>query len=282
MYEVVEYGEVVENPEVEFVAEDEGIVEFDGNNVIAVGEGSTTVSVTYKDKSVTLSITVLPNYVGETFDNSVSLAVGTTYELYNGEEEIGGRKEGIYKYVTGDTHANGYWSHRIVNSKSALNAIDAYKENGYKYFAFDLYLTGNARFLAPIGGSGDTFYAPFNEYFDVDGLKVIADGKVTNKFEANKWLTIVYDVRERIMIDPAANMLFYLALDGSNFVSYIDNIRYYLDSEFMPEAGILSYEEKRGASKVLRMAAMTYVAALAMSLAQLLRLILRYGGRRDE
>ncbi len=46
--------------------------------------------------------------------------------------------------------------------------------------------------------------------------------------------------------------------------------------------GILSYEEKRGASKVLRMAAMTYVAALAMSLAQLLRLILRYGGRRDE
>ena len=44
--------------------------------------------------------------------------------------------------------------------------------------------------------------------------------------------------------------------------------------------GILSYEEKQGASKVLRMAAMTYVAALAMSLAQLLRLILRYGGNR--
>ncbi len=44
--------------------------------------------------------------------------------------------------------------------------------------------------------------------------------------------------------------------------------------------GILSYEEKRGASKVLKMAAMTYVASLAMSLAQLLRLILRYGGNR--
>lgn len=44
--------------------------------------------------------------------------------------------------------------------------------------------------------------------------------------------------------------------------------------------GILSYEEKQGASKVLRMAAMTYVASLAMSLAQLLRLILRYGGNR--
>ena len=44
--------------------------------------------------------------------------------------------------------------------------------------------------------------------------------------------------------------------------------------------GILSYEEKQGASKVLKMAAMTYVASLAMSLAQLLRLILRFGGNR--
>ncbi len=44
--------------------------------------------------------------------------------------------------------------------------------------------------------------------------------------------------------------------------------------------GILSYEEKVGAGKVLKMAAMTYIASLAMSLAQLLRLILRYGGNR--
>ena len=44
--------------------------------------------------------------------------------------------------------------------------------------------------------------------------------------------------------------------------------------------GILTLEEKQGAAKVLKMAAMTYVASLAMSLAQLLRLILRYGGNR--
>ena len=44
--------------------------------------------------------------------------------------------------------------------------------------------------------------------------------------------------------------------------------------------GLLTFEEKAGASKVLKMAAMTYVAALAVSLAQLLRLIIRYGGRR--
>ncbi len=44
---------------------------------------------------------------------------------------------------------------------------------------------------------------------------------------------------------------------------------------------ILSFEEKLGATKVLKAAALTYVAALAVSVAQLLRLIFRFTGRRD-
>ncbi len=44
--------------------------------------------------------------------------------------------------------------------------------------------------------------------------------------------------------------------------------------------GLLSFEEKLGATKVLKSAAMTYVAALAVSLANILRLILRANGRR--
>lgn len=43
---------------------------------------------------------------------------------------------------------------------------------------------------------------------------------------------------------------------------------------------LLTVEEKRGAQKVLKVAAMTYVAALAVSVAQLLRLIFRFTGRR--
>lgn len=46
--------------------------------------------------------------------------------------------------------------------------------------------------------------------------------------------------------------------------------------------GLLSFEEKNGAAKVLKMAAMTYIAALATSVAQILRLILLYGGRRNR
>jgi Zn-dependent membrane protease YugP len=43
---------------------------------------------------------------------------------------------------------------------------------------------------------------------------------------------------------------------------------------------LLTQDEQRGAKKVLTAAAMTYVAATAVSLAQLLRLVLIFGGRR--
>ena len=46
------------------------------------------------------------------------------------------------------------------------------------------------------------------------------------------------------------------------------------------EANILTSEEQKGARKTLKAAALTYVAATAVALAQLLRLILMFGGRR--
>lgn len=46
------------------------------------------------------------------------------------------------------------------------------------------------------------------------------------------------------------------------------------------DAGILTQEEQRGAKKTLQAAALTYVAATAVALAQLLRLILIFGNRR--
>ena len=44
--------------------------------------------------------------------------------------------------------------------------------------------------------------------------------------------------------------------------------------------GLLDDQELRGARKVLTAAALTYVAALLVSLAQLLRYLLAFGGRR--
>ena len=50
----------------------------------------------------------------------------------------------------------------------------------------------------------------------------------------------------------------------------------------LAQSGILYGEEISGAKKVLKAAALTYVAALVSSLAQLLRLILIFGGRRRD
>ena len=47
-------------------------------------------------------------------------------------------------------------------------------------------------------------------------------------------------------------------------------------------SGRVSELELYGIEKVLKAAAMTYVAALAVSLAQLLRLVIRFGGRRND
>lgn len=48
------------------------------------------------------------------------------------------------------------------------------------------------------------------------------------------------------------------------------------------EANLLDENELDGAKKTLRAAALTYVAAAAVSLTQLLRLLLIFGGRRDD
>ena len=48
------------------------------------------------------------------------------------------------------------------------------------------------------------------------------------------------------------------------------------------DAGILTTEEQRGARKTLTAAAMTYVAATAVALAQLLRLLVLFSGRRRD
>ena len=240
-------GEKVESAQFEFIAQTDGIVNIADGKVVAIGEGTTKVTVKLGDLTDEFTVTVLPNWVEETFNNTVSAALGTEYASYTGEE-IGGRTEGLFRYTTTDTTVEGanYWQQRIVNTQSSQMCIDLYKNNGYRYFAFDMYVTKPAAMLAPIGGSGDTFYAPADRYFDVDGLMILADGKITNKLEANKWITVVYDLRQRILLDAAANTEFYLALHESNLTTYLSNIRYYLDDAFIPEEGKLSYENKDG------------------------------------
>ena len=52
--------------------------------------------------------------------------------------------------------------------------------------------------------------------------------------------------------------------------------------ETIESAGLLTAEEQKGAKKTLTAAAMTYVAATAVALMQLLRLVMLFGGRRRD
>jgi Zn-dependent membrane protease YugP len=52
--------------------------------------------------------------------------------------------------------------------------------------------------------------------------------------------------------------------------------------ETLENAGILTWDELEPAKKVLRAAALTYVASAAVAIASLLRLVLLAGGRRDD
>ena len=52
--------------------------------------------------------------------------------------------------------------------------------------------------------------------------------------------------------------------------------------EAIASGNILTEEEQRGARKTLTAAALTYVAATAVALAQLLRLLVIFGGRRRD
>ena len=50
--------------------------------------------------------------------------------------------------------------------------------------------------------------------------------------------------------------------------------------EAIESAGLLTHEEQQGARKTLKAAAMTYVAATAVAVAQVVRLLVLFGGRR--
>ena len=52
--------------------------------------------------------------------------------------------------------------------------------------------------------------------------------------------------------------------------------------ETIESSGLLTYEEQRGAKKTLKAAAMTYVAATAVALAQVVRLLILFGRRRRD
>lgn len=239
-YNLIDNGEVISNPEMNYTIEDPTLLSIDGNTIVAFKIGSTTVHASYANNpsiSVDFSVNIKPNYVEGSFNNDVSASYGATYTPYSGK--VGSRSGEMMKYYNGDLMHNdetdSYWNHRLMNDHASTNAIEAYRNLGFRYFAFDIYMEKEARPLLLLDGLSTTFYVPYDTYFQSEIVQVIDEnGNYINKFVKQQWLTVVYDIKARIEFEPDSTLNCYLALNADGLNSYIMNVRYYLDSSFLP------------------------------------------------
>lgn len=208
----------------------------DEGNIVGKAEGTATVKVKYaSDETVftEVTVTVKPNYIGTSFFASgVGDEIKQSYKPYEGEAEIGGRKEGIFEYTQGD---GADWDSRMSYAEAGDSIVNNARK-GYKYFGYDLYLGGSQIYIGLDHADCQWFGA--GAYLRTDYMQVIdcETGAITNRLERNKWIRIVYN------LDYYLNNSSYAAFAETGFFyaqsgtpgshSYIDNVRWYLDDEY--------------------------------------------------
>ena len=209
-----------------------------GNTVTAKAVGESKIKVAYAEDpsvSATVSVSVHENYIEESFINSSVLDV--TYEPYTGEEEIGGRKEGVFVYQQNE--GNSYYDCRVFVSRRMDMLRDVYAE-GARYFAYDIYYTSDADLYL---GLDYKTYFPVYDRFESDWLMMLdSEGNEINRPLNDEWFTIVYDLYALVLQYPSANAAFYLVQTDETPV-YVSNIRWWLDDSFFQEEEAVTYTQ---------------------------------------
>lgn len=212
-----------------------------GNTVTAKGVGEATIKVAYAEDSsvsVTVSVHVHDNYIEENFINSSVLDV--TYDPYTGDEEIGGRKEGVYVYQQNE--GSSYYDCRVFVSRRMDMLRDVYAE-GARYFAYDIYYTSDADLYL---GLDYKTYFPVYDRFESDWLMMLdSEGNVINRPVNDEWFTIVYDLYALVLQYPSANAAFYLVQTDDTPV-YVSNIRWWLDNSFFQPEEEVTFTQGNG------------------------------------
>ncbi len=248
--EVCEQGKLVKEPQLSYriVEGDEGCVRLEDNTVIAQAVGSATVEISLQDKPEivdTFVVKVDPPYEPETFEIA-DLAKGVSYEPYKGN--VGGRTEGLTRYMSGTLSKtpegwNDIWPNRVVNSKIGGDLIEAYR-SGYRYFTYDIYLTGPSELLLGYTNGGTTYNVPYDTFFYTSWVKILDEnGEVLNRVVAGRWLTVVYDMYAFILEYPTATLSYFYTSHVENMEVYFSNICYRMDDSFMVDDGV-SYEKE--------------------------------------
>lgn len=208
----------------------------DEGNIVGKAEGTATVKVKYaSDETVftEVTVTVKPNYIGTSFFASgVGDEIKQSYKPYEGEAEIGGRKEGIFEYTQGD---GADWDSRMSYAEAGDSIVNNARK-GYKYFGYDLYLGGSQIYIGLDHADCQWFGA--GAYLRTDYMQVIdcETGAITNRLERNKWIRIVYNLdyylNDSSYVAFAETGFFYAQSGTPGSHSYIDNVRWYLDDEY--------------------------------------------------
>lgn len=208
----------------------------DEGNIVGKAEGTATVKVKYgADETVftEVTVTVKPNYIGTSFFASgVGDEIKQSYKPYDGEAEIGGRKEGIFEYTQGD---GADWDSRMSYAEAGDSIVNNARK-GYKYFGYDLYLGGSQIYIGLDHADCQWFGA--GAYLRTDYMQVIdcETGAITNRLERNKWIRIVYNLdyylNDSSYVAFAETGFFYAQSGTPGSHSYIDNVRWYLDDEY--------------------------------------------------
>ncbi len=248
---VVYQGQIVENPT--FTAEITGnSVEFiNGTTIKMVTTGQSHLVLKYTEDeslSVSLTVNVQHGYVDESFVNNNITSAGVYYEWTN--ETVGGRT-GMMKYVSGnytydDQGWTDYWgNHKLETTQDNANMGNKYRYEGYRYFAYDLYVDGDSFNLLFGMPNMMTFFARTGQLFRSDYFMVLdEDGNITNRLEPRKWQTIVYDIYEILYDYPSIPMKFNFAMEAENVPAYIMNSRYWLSDAFITNK--VEYTEQSG------------------------------------
>lgn len=227
------------------IASGEEFIRIEDGMVYAKAEGQAEVVATYSKNGInataSVQVNVLPNYVeGEMVKPITPYQDKITYEPCT--QSVGGRQsDNMYAYCAGETvKSDNCFEHRVVNKDVDVKIMDLYR-TGYRYFTFDVYYTSNENLM--VGCHNKTYWLGVGNVFRSDYLRIITDGKVTNCLEKNKWNTLCYDLRGlwEIGYGLPAN-IFYFVNDATS-VSYIMNVRYYLDDKFIPDENRV-YEDK--------------------------------------
>ncbi len=188
--------------------------------------------------------TQMDGYVQATNNDFILAGTTETYMPY--EYTIDG-VSGAYLYKNGGSN---WWDGRLCLSASyydkyLVRSYENLKEKslGADWVTFDIWYSGSAGIHVGIaGGINDVgpMLAQLNgglTFFGLDTTKyvyILEDGEITDKFVANRWITIA--INFELVGDPGVVSELYIGLDevGSAF-AFIDNIRYYKDADFNPE-----------------------------------------------